>query len=500
MRIRTRSFVIMLSQGLTQAVTIVLGIILVRIISKQTFGTYRQVNLVYLFLAGIISLQLNSSLYYFIPKFGSELRRTLLVQTLLVTFGTALVIGGVMFFGAGVIARMFNNPELVALIRIFALYPFVERLVILIPAFMISVDRAVRAGAYTLAAAVGRIAAVVITFALGFELSTVMWSVVVVGGIVALFGCADMLRLSTVGKWRVDRNLLIEQFQYSWPLLATAIVGTINIQWDKFLISAFFDPSTYAVYSCGAMQLPVIALVTASVSAAMMPNLVTLAENGRMVDVLHTWQEAARKCSFIIFPCFAFFLAFGYDFMVLLYGQDYSMAAWPFRIYLCSLPIRVAIYATLFRTVGKTKPIAIGAVIALVLNVTVSTALVITGGKSIISFIGPAVGTVVASCGSWLYLLWQITRAMCVPFSRIMRWKELSRILLVCVVSGVIVFVVPLPALPLMLKLAVQAAIYLVIFLTVILMTGLLDEDEKQMLYLPWRYIGKKICNLVNSD
>jgi len=492
-RIRTRSFIIMLSQGLTQATTLILGIILVRLISKQTFGTYRQARLVYMFLAGVLSLQLGNSLYYFIPKYGYKLRRILLIQTFLVTFATALIIGGVMFFGAGIIAQIFNNHDLAPLIRILALYPFVERLVILIPAFMISVDRAVRAGVYTLISVATRIGAVVTMFALGFELSAVMWSVVVVGGIIALIGCADMLRLSPGRSWRVDRSLIAKQFQYSWPLLATAIVGTINLQFDRFLISAFFDAPTFAVYSCGAIELPVIAIVTASVSAAMMPNLVTMTEQGRIGDALHTWQEAARKCSFIIFPCFVFFLVFGYDFMVLLYTQEYSLASWPFRIYLCQLPIRVAIYATLFRAVGQTRPIAIGAMVALALNVTVSTALVIIGNKSIISYIGPAVGTVVASYGSWLYLLWQLTRSMSIPFFRIMRWKELTLILLVCVICGLIAFAVPLPSLSLMIKLAVRATIYLAVLLIAMVVTTMLKEDERQMLLLPWNFIKEKI-------
>jgi O-antigen/teichoic acid export membrane protein len=492
-RIRTRSFIIMLSKGLTQATTLILGIILVRLISKQTFGTYRQVSLVYMFFAGILSLQLNNSLYYFIPKLGPKLQRTLLVQTFLVTFTTALIIGAVMFFGAGVIARMFNNPDLVPLIRIFALYPFVERLVILIPAFMISVNRAYRAGAYTLVSAVGRVAVVVTMFVLGFKLSAVMWAIVLINGIIALVGCVDMLRLSPVGKWKVDRNLLMEQFQYSWPLLATAVVGTINIQWDRFLISAFFNPTTYAAYSCGAYELPIIAMVTTSISVAMMPNLVTMADQGRITDALYTWQEAARKCSFIIFPCFVFFLIFGYDFIVLLFTQDYSLASWPFRIYLCRLPIRVAVYATLFRAVGKTKPIAVGAVIALVINVIVSTTLVIIGGKSIISFIGPALGTVVASCGSLSYLLWQLTRITAVPFSQIMRWKELGLIMLICVICGVIVFIVPLPALPLIAKLSIRAVTYLVVLLIITLLTKMLKEDEKQLLFLPWNFVKRKI-------
>lgn len=493
MRIRTRSFVIMLSQGLTQATMLILGVVLVRLVSKQTFGTYRQVNLVCLFLVGVISFQLYNSLYYFIPKLGSEQRGTLLIQTLLVTFAVALVAGGVMFFSATFIARMFNNPDLVPLIRIFALYPFVEKLLALIPAFMISLDRAVRAGLYTSAAAVGRVVAVITVIILGFGLSTVMWSIVIVGAIVALIGCADMVKLSAGGRWRLDRDLLIEQFQYSLPLLATTIVGTINFQWDKFLISAFFDPATYAVYSCGAIQLPVIGLVTTSISFAMMPSLVKMAQEGRMTDALHTWQEGARKCSFIVFPCFVFFFTFAYSFIVLLYGQGYSRGSWPFQIYLCMLPIRVAIYATLFRAAGRTKPIAIGAVIALVLNVIVSTTLVILGNKGIVSFIGPAVGTVIAEIVAWYYLLGQLTRVTSVSFSRIMRWKELALMLLISVACGVIVFIVPLPTMSPIIKLPVQAVIYFVLLLTVILVTGILKEDEKQIITFPLSFVSKKL-------
>ena len=151
----------------------------------------------------------------------------------------------------------------------------------------------------------------------------------------------------------------------------------------------------------------------------------------------------------------------------------------------------------MFRAAGQTRPIAIGAVIVLALNATVSTTLVILGNKGIVSFIGPAIGTSVAEWCCWAYLLWQITWVTGVPFSRIMRWKELSRILLVSVVCGAIVFVVPLSALPLMLKLAVQAAIYLVIFLTIVLMTRLLNEDENKILFCPWNFLKKKVFSTV---
>ena len=115
MRIRTRGLIIMLSQGLRQVTTIVLGVVLVRMISKQAFGTYRQVLLVYTFVAELISLQLQASLYYFIPRLGIERRRALLLQTLLITYALAVVAASVMFGGSRLIARGFGNAELVPL-------------------------------------------------------------------------------------------------------------------------------------------------------------------------------------------------------------------------------------------------------------------------------------------------------------------------------------------------------------------------------------------------
>ena len=44
MRIRTRSIVIMTFQGMTQVSQLLIGIILVRLISKEMLGSYRQIR------------------------------------------------------------------------------------------------------------------------------------------------------------------------------------------------------------------------------------------------------------------------------------------------------------------------------------------------------------------------------------------------------------------------------------------------------------------------
>ncbi len=494
MRVRDRGLIIMGSQGLTQVTTLVLSMILVRIVSKGVFGTYQQVNLVYLSIASAISLQLHSSLYYFIPKLGENRRGTLLFQSILITLGMSVIIGGLMFVGAGLIAERFENPALVPLIRVFALYPFVERIIILIPAFMISMDKSVRAGVYTLVSSIGRIVPVVVAFSLGCELVTVFWSIIAVGALIALVGCADMVRFCPGDKWRVDRRLVAEQMNFAWPLVAVSVVGMINLQLNKILIAMVFDKEVYAVYSCGAIQLPIIAMVTSSLGAAMMPELVSMVSNGKFKDALSTWQEAARKCSFVIFPCFAFFLVIAHDFIVLLYQEEYSMASWPFMVYLFSLPIRVAIYATLFRASGKTKPIAAAAVISLIVNIILSTALVLIGNGNMLSYVGPAIGAVIASWISWLYLLGKLTSLTGVSFSSIMRWKELLIILLVCVGCGFVIDLLPMSNLPIILRLTLKAIIYGALFVLTVFSFGLLQDDEKDLLKIPFR-VARKVLS-----
>ena len=201
----------------------------------------------YAFLGGVLSLQLENSLYYFLPKCSIEQRRSLLLQTILTKLAFALMTSVIMFFGSAMIAGMFSNPELAKLLRIFSFYSLLAGVIQLIPAFMISLDRAMRAGVYSMTDAIGRVAVVTTLFALGQNLTTVIWAVTILAGIISFIGYMDMARLCPTGKWEFNRSLFMEQLHYTWPFLAISIIGIVNVQLDKFLISVFYDPATYAV-------------------------------------------------------------------------------------------------------------------------------------------------------------------------------------------------------------------------------------------------------------
>lgn len=492
MRIRTRSLIILATTGVTQSMTILTGIVLVRMIDQVTFGTYRQALLAVAMISGLLSLQLGNSLYYYIPHLDRLRHRSLLLQTLTLSLLTAVLPALGLYFGADTVAALFDNPAVAPLLRILAIYPFLDRITVLLPSFLISYDRATRAGIYSMVTALGRSAAIVGTLAAGYGLDSVAWGLVVVAFVLAAVGILDMVRLCPTGDWGVDTKLLLDQINYTWPLWATAGVGVLNLQFDKALVSGTFSPDVYAVYSVGAVQLPMVALITSSLASATMPNMVRSAEAGDRRAVLSVWHQTARKASLVIFPVFSFFVFMASDFVVALYGEDYSDAMWPFMIYLAVLPIRVSVYSAVLRAFGNTRPIATAAVFGLVVNVVASSLLVWWGRGSMVSFVGPSVGTVLATLAMAAYQLRRIGQLTEVSIRKVMRWSELFKVMAVSAAVAVSVF--GLTRVPLLLNWEIPAwagflsgaLVYAIALPSVYWWGRMLSKDEIELVHGVW--------------
>ncbi len=492
MRIRTRSLIILASRSLQQLTTIVLAIILVRIMSKELYGTYRQVLLITTILTSLLSLNLPSSFYYFIPKSELNERRKVINNLFAIAFIMSLIMGGLMYFGASYIADWFHNPPIKKLLKIFCLYPFVAMALRQIPPFMISIDRPVRAGVYSLLTAVLFTASVVAFVAFSWQLESVFTGTLVILGVLSVIGLIDVYHFAP-GKmeFSVDRRLIGEIFAYVLPLFAATAVGVINKQFDKFLISTFFTAAMYAVYACGAMEIPLVGMITSSVTNAIMPNMVMLGKEKRFNELLSLWKVATQKCALVIFPAFALLMVCTIDLMVVMYGKGYRDAAWPFMIYLLLLPVRVAVYGSVLRAIGITKPIAISASISLTVNIIISLILVIIGRGTMLAFIGPSIGTVAGVFSAFLYMLYALTSTLSVSVKDVMPWGALGRIMFVCIVSGILAFVAGSYFEKDFIRLIIRAIVFGLALLPV-MWIKILDEDEKGMLLKPVRMILSK--------
>lgn len=490
MRIRSRTLLIVFSETLRQGVTVGLAIVLVRLMSQEMYGTYKQVELVAGFLIGLLSLNLPASLYYFIPKLGEARRRALMNQTLFLSLAVGGVAIGLIMLGAGFVARAWENPALETPLRIYSMRAFAFLAILMIPPFFISIDRPVRSGVYSIMLVLLRAGPPIVLAALGYSLTTIFAAIVVSVSIGAAIAFVDVYRFCPGRGFKLDFSLIREQFGYVLPLQAATMVGMMRLQLDKLMIAQFFSPARYAVYVNGAIELPLVGIITSSVANAVMPNLVTLGAENKRTQALSLWHEGTRKVSLVIYPCFALCLISAHDLIRLAYPPEYADAVWPFMIYLGTLPVRVAVYGAVLRAFGHTRPVAVSATLSLVVHLGLSLALLWLGYGTMLAFVAPAIGTVVATYFSAAYMLLRIRQLGGVSYRRVMRWRELAWIMALCLMAGMIAWLVPLGDWPVAIRLLVRSLVYAIALLVILLMTRSLKDDEMRYLQLPFRWAG----------
>jgi len=183
-----------------------------------------------------------------------------------------------------------------------------------------------------------------------------------------------------------------EQLAYSVPLGLMSLVGVVGSQLDRAIIATVFAPADYAIYSVGALEIPLDAIFQASVATVLRASMPALIRDGRHDEVVRLLREGVRKLSLIVLPCFVFLLAYAYEFITVLFTEQYAPSVNVFRIYVFLIPLNMFILSPVPPAYGRTTINFYIVACVTVLHVILSFALL-----HWIGFYGPAVSTIVTA-------------------------------------------------------------------------------------------------------
>ncbi|MCB5265457.1 MAG: oligosaccharide flippase family protein [Candidatus Cloacimonetes bacterium] len=370
-----------------------IGIGLARLLSPADLGSYRQLFLIYSTLSGILMLGFPQSMLYFLPKAGSSQEiKALINRTMNVMSILALLSAAIIFFSRHYIARSFNNPELSQLLIVYSIYPIFIFITQLYNSVILGLKEPLKSARFIIFSVVCDLVLVLGVAFFTRDIQLIVWAVVISAFIQWLWATLQLKKY----KGGLSRETFIGlkgQLSYTIPLGLSLLIGVLSVQLDKLMISSFFTPEQFAVFSLGAMELPLIGILINSVNAILLPNMST--ENPKQMATLYS--ASVRKNAIIVFPLATVFFIFATEFMVFLYGNIYADAALYFRIYLLILPLRVATYGIIFQALGKTRLVMIDSIIMLIMNATLNFFLIKVYGMQ-----GAAIATVIVS---WLIVL-----------------------------------------------------------------------------------------------
>ena len=422
----------------SRAVTIIAQVgamaILSRVLDKETAYPQLQYLLLLYGTAQVFGqFGLPDSIFYFFEKYPPEQRKSIAryIAKILMwsALGSAAILLAIGWFGTADPGYESARPLLWLFMGLIVL----ELPTIPVPNILIALDKAKAAAWYNIFIGATQFLAMTLPLLMPDPLRWIAVGLFAYGLIRMMVSAFIFYRnFSQETAMPLPTGFLKELLYYSVPLSLAQLFWALNRLVDKYVVKEFLPPATFAEYSNGAWELPIIPTIAYSVAAVMMPKMVSHFLKGETPSLLNLWLTSIKKVTIIVLPLVFVFLLTAEEFMILIYGEEYKNAAVPFFIYTFILLQRVASYSNMQKALNSTKEITRGAIYLFSINSILVIPFVLWLGV-----VGPPLASVVAQTFSWWYALNVISKLMGVKFKEVFPFGFYGKTLTVAIVAAI---------------------------------------------------------------
>jgi O-antigen/teichoic acid export membrane protein len=476
------ALMLMTGRALAFAVTFFVPVILVRVFNQAEFGTYKQFILITSTLFAFGQFGLAECLFYFLP--GNPERAGRYVCNSVVMLGImGVLFSTVLLLNSARVAEWLNNDLLAAYAPLAALYVIFMLMGAVLEITMINRKDFRAATATYVTSDLLRAALLIVPALITGRLE---WTFI--GGITFC-----VLRVVAVFRYlhkklgpdvRFDPVLLRQQFAYAFPFFCSVIVQIIHSNYHQYAVSWYTDAATFAIYSVGCLQIPLVDFMATPAANVMMVQMRENLQNGRPERLLAIFRETTRKLAFVFFPLVGLLIVNAYHLITLLYTTAYASSVPIFMVW--SLYILFAAFQTdgALRTFAQNKTLFIISVVRLC-----TVLALMSWSFSTFSLMGPVLLTIIGIFTAKCIALYRLRTLLDTSFVALLPWKTLGGVALATVLSAV-------PSAILSAKLHVTSIVllpisgmaFVITFGILVVTLGLLDEGEKaalkRMLYV----------------
>lgn len=464
------------------------GMIAARVLSKHDYATMKQTLLVYNFAAPLLTLGLASALFYFLPK-EHERKKGIILDTLLILCFMALLFSAFLFLGGSqFIAKHFDNPDLLMTLEWLIPYSLFVMPASILGAILVTQNKTYTLTIYNMLSvlllAILTIAGTLFTRSYAGPLLAQIYFPVLLLPIVLWLSLKYVSGPFSFPKVASMKKIL----NYSVPLGFAGMLGTLTLMTDKIIVSAMGTPEEFANYVNGAIEIPLIGIITGSIASVILADMVKYIDEGNKKEALKLFKKAAVKSAVVLLPAMFFLLIVGKAFIVTLYSEKYLESVIPFYIYLFVLPMRIVVYGSAMMALGQTKVILFRSFFDLTINILLSILFV-----KIFGYLGAAIATILT-----LYLwtvpfnLYKIGQGFGVKAIETLPLKKVFIIMLLSFfASPLAIIYIVLNEDPYVLQFLIVAILYFPIVTILLYRFKVLHIPVKYSKYIPYFLKGK---------
>ena len=429
------ALLLMSGRTLAFAATFFIPVVLTRIFDPTQFGTYKQLFLIFSTANLIAHLGMASSLYYFVPRAAHEAGRFVANSSLFL--GTAgLACFGLLVLAAPKLAHWLSNSELSRYLPWIGLYLFLMMLSATLEIVLISRGQYLWASACYALSDLARAAAVLLPVILFRQLEWLLKGAVAVASlrvVLTLF----YFRREFRGGFKPDRVLFKSQLTYALPFAAAIFVEIVQASLPQYAVSHLFNPATFAIFSVGCLQIPLVDFAASPTSDVMMVKMQERLAEGRKPAVLAIWHDTTWKLALLFFPLVAFCVVAARQIIVLMFTEKYAASVPIFTAWSTMILLSVLQVDGVMRVFAQTRFL-----LALNLMRLAIIAGLLKWSLSEFRLLGPVLVIVLATLAFKAGALIRMKRLLDIGAAQLLPWGSLAALFGAAAGSGVVAWTV----------------------------------------------------------
>ena len=412
-----RAAILTLARLANYGLMLISPVILVRLLTVEQFGNYREFLLYASVLQSIAIFSIGDSLLYCIPANPASRWRIVRQTVALIACSSLITVGGLALLDRATGGRIVG-PLLLPI----CLYTLLLSNLDFWDYFWVATDRPGLIFAYTSVRLGARVIVAIVTAALTHDVATIIWALIALEGLRLLGAAIIMLAADRSAAEPPLNDPWREQLRYCLPSGTASMLAMLNRNLSSLVVAKALGAVALAQYTIGRYGEPVVETLRNSVSAVVLPEMVRRDRDSREQS-LSLWKRATVINAIVLFPVAVIVERFARPLVATVFGHNYAPAAIILQIYMLAMARECFDFAPALRAINQTRPLVESNVASLATCGLMLAVLIPLGGVA-----GAMVAVLIGMAVDAGWLAWSSVRRYGVSIGELIPWRSLGRV------------------------------------------------------------------------
>ncbi|MBC7901328.1 MAG: oligosaccharide flippase family protein [Saprospiraceae bacterium] len=321
--------------------TFLLPLLIVRFLSQENVGIYRQAFQVIVNATAVLPLGFSMSAYYFLSRSTGLRRASTVFNILIFNFAVGGIACLTLFLFPQLIGNIFQSEEMTRLAPLIGLVIWLSIFSSFLETIGVANQETLLSTAFIILAQFTKTVFMVSAVMIFATVEAFIYAALIQGALQTLV-LIVYLKSRFPAFWRAfDPGFFREHLIYALPLGLAALLWTLQTDIHNYFVGYRFTPAEYAIYAYGCFQLPLISMISESVTSVLIPRMSQLQARNDKREMLRLTGQSMQKLAFFFFPIYIFLVITAETFVTTLFSKNYAASTPIFLINLTLLPFYV---------------------------------------------------------------------------------------------------------------------------------------------------------------